>query len=837
MKITIPELSLVVLIGPSGAGKTTFARKHFKATEVLSSDYFRALVGDDETNQDVTQQAFDALHFVAAKRMEGRRMVVVDATNVQPEARKPLLEMARKYHYLNSAIVFDLPAELCLERNQQRPERNFGPHVVRTHVRLMRQSMRSLQREGFRAVHVLSSVEEVEQVVVERTPLWTDRRQVGGPLDLIGDVHGCFDELAELLTRLGYGVADEGAWRHPEGRKAVFVGDLVDRGPKTPDVLRLVMGMVEAGQALCVCGNHDHKLARHLNGGNVKMSHGLEASVEQLTGESEAFRQGVGRFLDRLVSHYMLDGGKLVVAHAGLSEELQGRASGKVRSFALYGETTGESDDLGLPVRLNWAAEYRGKAMVVYGHTPTAEAEWLNHTINIDTGCVFGGKLTALRYPELELVSVPARQMYCEPVRPLLPTTPKPVDDLLDLEDVNGKRHIDTRLHGRLMVREEQAAAALETMSRFALDPRWLIYLPPTMSPSETSKLPGLLEHPAEAFAYFGTRGVSHVVCQEKHMGSRAVLVICRDEETARKRFDIEEPMAGACYTRTGRRFFDDAVMEGELFGVVRAALDAAGFWERFQTTWFAFDCELMPWSAKAQALLRQQYAAVGCASRAALDQARGLLRQTKDEALRQRFEERATNAEAFTAAYRRYCWPVRSVQDLKLAPFHLLATEGAVHVDKDHVWHMETLHTLCRAAPNVLTATAYRVIELANEASRQEGIRWWEEMTGRGGEGMVVKPLAFVPPTHGRDKVQPALKCRGPEYLRIIYGADYTMPEHLERLRQRGLSHKRSLASREFALGVESLERFVKRESLRRVHECVFALLALESDPIDPRL
>jgi protein phosphatase len=266
--------------------------------------------------------------------------------------------------------------------------------------------MRSLQREGFRAVHMLSSVEEVDQVVVERTPLWTDRRQECGPFDLIGDVHGCFDELTQLLSQLGYVLPQEGLCHHPEGRKAVFVGDLVDRGPRTPDVLRLVMKMIGAGHALCVCGNHDQKLARHLNGGNVKMSHGLQASVEQLETEGEEFRQQVGRFLDKLVSHYVLDGGKLVVAHAGLSEELQGRASGRVRGFALYGETTGENDEFGLPVRLDWAAEYRGKAMVVYGHTPTPEAEWLNHTINLDTGCVFGGKLTALRYPEQELVSV-----------------------------------------------------------------------------------------------------------------------------------------------------------------------------------------------------------------------------------------------------------------------------------------------------------------------------------------------------------------------------------------------------------------------------------------------
>jgi protein phosphatase len=840
MKITIPELSLVLLIGPSGAGKSTFARKHFRPTEVLSSDYFRALVADDETSQEATPDAFDALHYVAAKRLALRRLTVIDATNVQPDARKPFVELARKYHYLLTAIVFDLPAELCHERNQQRPDRAFGPHVVRGHVRQLRQSLRSLEREGIKQVVVLSSVDEVEQAVVERVPLWTDKRQECGPFDIVGDVHGCFEELVELLGQLGY-VESEGVYRHPEGRKAVFVGDLVDRGPRVPDVLKLVMPMVQAGHALCVAGNHDHKLARKLSGGQGKVNHGLQESLTQLEAEPEGFRERVRRFLDRLLSHYVLDNGRLVVAHAGLREDLQGRASGKVRSFALYGDTTGESDEYGLPVRLDWALEYRGKAMVVYGHTPVAEPAWVNNTINIDTGCVFGGRLTALRYPERELVAVPARQTYCEPARPLVPVkTQPPADDLIDLEDVSGKRFIATRLHGNLTVREEQAMAALEVMSRFAIDPHWLIYLPPTMSPSETTRLPGLLEHPVEAFAYFAERGVSRVVCQEKHMGSRAVLIVCRDAEATRRRFGIDCPGAGICYTRTGRRFFEDDGTEGEFLGAVRSALDQSGFWEKFQTDWVCLDCELMPWSAKAQALLRQQYAAVGCASRAALAEAVTRLAQAGEQPgvaeLLARYERRADDARAFTAAYRRYCWPVHSVADLKLAPFHLLATEGKVHVDRDHVWHVEQLAEVCRFSP-ILLATPFKVIELGSEASRAEGIAWWEELTGRGGEGMVVKPIDFIPASPGREKVQPALKCRGREYLRIIYGPDYTLPEHLDRLRERGLGHKRSLASREFALGVEGLERFVRRESLRSVHECIFAILALESDPIDPRL
>ncbi len=324
------------------------------------------------------------------------------------------------------------------------------------------------------------------------------------------------------------------------------------------------------------------------------------------------------------MSHYVLDDGKLVVAHAGMKEEMQGRGSGKVRDFALYGETTGETDEFGLPVRFDWASEYRGQAMVVYGHTPVPEPDWLNRTVNIDTGCVFGGKLTALRYPEKEFVSIPAARTYCEPARPFLPPDERAPalsaqqvhDEVLDAEDVLGKRIIPTRLRGSVTIREENATAALEVMSRFAADARWLIYLPPTMSPCETSQAAGLLEHPAEAFAYFRNEGVPQVVCEEKHMGSRAVVVVCRDEKAARERFGVTTGESGIVTTRTGRRFFNDQDLERRFLDRVRAALTVADLWAKLHTSWVCLDCELMPWSAKAQELLRTQYAAVGSRAR-----------------------------------------------------------------------------------------------------------------------------------------------------------------------------------------------------------------------------
>jgi protein phosphatase len=868
MNISIPKLSLVVLIGPSGSGKSTFARKHFLATEILSSDACRAMVSDAEDNQAVTHDAFEVLHFIAAKRLALGRLTVIDATNVQPEARRPLVALARQYHCLPVAIVLNMPEKVCQERNRLRDERDFGPHVVRQQHSQLRRSLRGLAKEGFRHIFVLETPEEVEAATVERVPLYNDRRHEHGPFDIIGDIHGCCVELEALLGLLGYEVVGMGpdapalasgpVYAHPLGREAVFVGDLVDRGPRILDAVRLVRNMVASGAAFCVPGNHDMKLMRKLRGKDVRITHGLAqslAEIDALPAESrETFSTELIEFLDGLVSHYVFDDGKLVVAHAGMKAEMQGRGSGKVREFALYGETTGETDEFGLPVRHNWAAEYRGSAMVVYGHTPVPEAEWLNRTVNIDTGCVFGGKLTALRYPEKEFVSVPAARTYCEPARPFLAadeqapklTAQQIHDDVLDADDVLGKRIITTRLRGTVTIREANATAALEVMTRFAANPKWLIYLPPTMSPCETSSAAGLLEHPAEAFSYYRAQGAPKVICEEKHMGSRAVVIVCRDEQAAQERFGIAENEIGIVYTRTGRRFFNEPDLERLFLDRVRAALRAASFWESYSTTWVCLDCELMPWSAKAQELLRTQYAAVGAAGQASLPRAVAALEQaaarltgtnrTQLEEVKDEYRRREENVARFVAAYRHYCWPVSSLTDLKLAPFHLLATEGRVHVDRDHVWHMEELARVCRQDPELLLATPFRTVDVTDPASEAVGVGWWSTLTERGGEGMVVKPLGFIH-RGSRGLAQPAVKCRGREYLRIIYGPDYTKDANLSRLRGRGLAHKRSLALGEFALGIEGLERFVRREPLRRVHECVFGVLALESEPVDPRL
>ncbi|WP_030313996.1 polynucleotide kinase-phosphatase [Streptomyces sp. NRRL B-3229] len=837
--LPVTDLSLVVLVGASGSGKSTFARRHFKPTEVISSDFCRGLVSDDENDQGATKDAFDVLHYIAGKRLAAGRRTVVDATSVQSDSRRQLIDLAKQYDVLPIAIVLDVPEEVCAERNAGRTDRADMPvRVIKRHIRELRRSIRHLEREGFRKVHVLRGVADIENATVVTEKRFNDLTHLTGPFDIVGDIHGCAAELETLLGKLGY---TDGV--HPEGRTAVFVGDLVDRGPDSPGVLRRVMSMVKSGNALCVPGNHENKYGRYLKGRKVQHTHGLAETIEQMETVSDEFRAEVREFIDGLVSHYVLDGGRLVVCHAGLPEKYHGRTSGRVRSHALYGETTGETDEFGLPVRYPWAEDYRGRAAVVYGHTPVPEATWLNNTICLDTGAVFGGKLTALRWPERELVDVPAQQVWYEPVKPLKSEAPGGQDGRpLDLADVHGRRAVETRHQGRVAVREENAAAALEVMSRFAVDPRLLPYLPPTMAPTATSREEGYLEHPAEAFAQYAEDGVERVVCEEKHMGSRAVALVCRDADAARRRFGVDGP-TGSLYTRTGRPFFDDGSVTEEVLDRLRAAIGEAGLWSELDTDWLLLDAELMPWSLKAAGLLRSQYAAVGAASGAVFPGVLAALKGAADRGvevsdLLARQRERADAAGAFTDAYRRYCWTTDGLDGVRLAPFQILAVQGRSLAGLPHDEQLALLDRLVEHDPTGLLQTTRRLyVDTGDPESVRAGVDWWLEMTGRGGEGMVVKPLgAVVRSTEGR-LVQPGIKCRGREYLRIIYGPEYTRPENLERLRKRFLNHKRSLAIREYALGLEALDRLAEGEPLWRVHEAVFGVLALESEPVDPRL
>lgn len=831
--ISVPEPSLVILVGPTGCGKTTWASEHFAPTEVVSSDACRLLVADTTDGGFSTPSAFRVVHAIVEERLRLGFLTVVDATNLRRGDRASLVRLGRAAYLPVGAVVFDTPFGVCCSR---RPSLK---HVVRHHFRMTQVERVTGRKEGLAWVETVTH--HTPRVVV-RQPLHPDKRQDSGPFDIIGDVHGCADELAELLGKLDYVLQASGAWVHPEGRRLIFLGDLGDRGPKVVPVFSWVLDSIEAGTAVWLRGNHDDKLMRKLRGNPVKVSHGLGDTLEQLAALPEDQREALtSRLLaayGELPHHLVLDRGNLVVAHAGLPAPYQGRVGYEVRQFALYGSVEGKVRDDGMPIRDIWAPDYRGRAHVVYGHTAVRKPIWVSRTIGIDTGCAFGGALTALRWPEQELVSAPAHGTYAEvggwwadDPDEAAAGAPLSAGPLLKSRTVHTS-------YLPVSVKADRCAAAFEELVRWGVDPRWLVYLPPTMAPGEAApEGQPLLERPEEAFAYYRNHGVAQVVCEEKHMGSRAVVVVCQTPEVASRRFGVEG--MGAIYSRTGRPFFRKPEEEAALLARFSEAL--AGAWGSYLHDWAVFDVEIMPWSLKARGLLQAQYAGAASAairgfSQAAYDARLADWRGTEGiTELSERLALSETAAHAMRAAYRHYCWETEGLNQVRVAPFHLLATEGTVFADKDHGWHWQMTSAMAGCgAP--FQATDGRLVALGDEVACAETTEWWRKMTAAGGEGMVVKPFDFAA-KHDDRWIQPALKVRGREYLRIIYGLDYCEPWNLDRLRRRQTGRKRALAIQEFALGIEALRRFVEREPLQRVQDCILAVRALECDPLDPRL
>lgn len=578
--------------------------------------------------------------------------------------------------------------------------------------------------------------------------------------DIIGDVHGCDAELLALLGNLGH-PADPGL-PHPEGRTIVFVGDLVDRGPASPTVVMRVKTLVEAGRALCVAGNHDIRLAEALRGLPVEPGHGLEASLAQLAPLPADVRDDVAAFLAGLPGHLVLDDGRLVVAHAGLEEIHHGSDSIAAREAAIHGAYTGSFDDRPMPVRDDWASRYSGTAAVVQGHTPVAEAEWFNNTICIDTGCVYGDRLTALRWPERELVSVPAPTAWGRSARGPLP--PRRLAARPAAEPAATLPPVaETLATLRKSAAFEAGRAGHEASNGNQFDDRWVIHLPPTMSACDPSHHGDGLEHPLGAFAHYAAQGLRRVVCQEKHTGLRAVVVACRDANAAALRFGVHDGSTGAIHSRTGHRFLDGAE-EASLVDCIRAAAGEADLWGALDTDWICLDGELV-----------------------------------------------VPTGHAITEPRRLVC-------------FHLLAAAQGTFFDREHIWHLAKLATL--ATPGPIAVTGHLVVDLTRPTDVAAAIAWWHALTAGGAEGIVVKPI--TPAAGGvRGPVQPALKVRGAEWLRRVYGDDYRRPASLGALRDRSLAAKRRRALGQFTLGIESLERFVAGQPRRHVEACLSAHLA----------
>lgn len=810
MRLEIPDFGALVLTGSSGSGISRFARARFSPDEIFELDFFLSMTGADGADPASRQAAFDCLLQAAEKRLNNRKPVVIDAADLSKGERRRLLDFARRNNAPLTLTALNRPEAPC------RKFKGAGAFIA------------ALKDEGFDRAYTLKSPAEADAAEIVRVPVPSDKRGLRGPFDIIGDPHGCFWELCALLQKLGWRVDPEDLSAvPPEGRMAVFLGDLGDRGPESIKVFRLAMNMEQSGHALCLPGNHEHKLLRYLEGKPIRIGKGIGETIAKLKEEPPEFIERLKNFLKKQVSHYVLDEGRLVCSHAGLPERLQGRESAGVWEFCLFGSLTGEFDEYGLPVSADWTADYRGKALTCFGHYPKSNIIFYNNTIDLDAACVFGGELAALRYPEREIVKVKAAKVYKETSRPIEPVR---APSCLNIQDALGSRIVKTGLIPKISVEEDSAEAALEIMGRFCLDPASLIYLPPETPSCGKPGSEGL----SAAFKYYAKRGAGELVCAEKRGGARAVIIAARDPDAGR-RFNLTEKKDGIIYTETGRPFFEggrESIEEGLLKGL-KNALSANGFWEKYKTGWLCIDCEILPrpLAARGSEQVPRSLDAPGGPDN--LEEA--ILWLDKRGFSGPEDEEQAFNdllaalkgererEKALEDAWRRFFHTAHNISDIQITPLNIMASEDRVWSDVNHVLQLEIIREALSGWIN-LAPCRFISARPGDKASFKQAREFLEKTLSEGGAGMFIKPKDFISARGGR-LIQPALECLGEEASRIIYGPDSGLKDH-----KRGGSEARRRALREFALGLEGLERFVSGEPLYRVHECVFGALALKS-------
>ncbi len=859
MQLKLPQGAIVLCIGPSNSGKSTLLEKLIAEqlllrSEVVSSDTYRELVSDIqyidfstvspedqdvlyEDYQQLSMEAFHVLHEVVASRAKLNKVTFVDATHLRQAERAKYMEMAKKHHVPLIALVFDIPKEDIFKRDEQRLEPR-GKKRLEQQIRTFQNELRHIKKEPFAKLYIWRG--EDLTIARQASPHLLD---IGSGIDVIGDIHGCFDEMMALIQKLGYEKKGE-LYTHPQGRRLLSAGDIMSRGPKSLETMLFWLRQIEAGESFMIDSNHGWKIARWLQGQKVTLQHGDELVAQEFEQyekeygmeEAEALKK---RFADMLLaapSHYILARNnirKAVVAHAGILDRYIGKESKRIRDFCRYGDVQG-TDERGKPIRGDWFMDHKTNELIIWGHEPKLKPFKANRTINIDQGVVFGGQLTAFRYPEESFVAVDAQHNYAgDASNPLLEAKNKRFAPPQVKHFINGFT-VHTAAGEEFAIPKEKALAAMDAFSHHTLPLEQVLYIPPTMSPTpQTSALADYLEHPAEAFAYYKKHGVTQMIAEKKHMGSRAVIFIAKDEQVTKQLLNTEA--LGIITTRTGRAFFEEE-LQREVLQAIHQELLAKNYFDRFQTDYVLMDAEILPWNLKAHGLIDRQYANV--AEQALMDRKFLLnkLQTTTNIDMSNWAEEYAhklKNAARFDAVYQNYCWPTNELQGIQIAPFHILAHSQTTHFDKPHTWHME-MNALLAEDSSLFLATEYRLIE--TEQQEQEAITWWEDMTELGHEGIVIKPLHFIEKRKGK-LLQPAIKVRGREYLRIIYGMDYTDEAQLKALKKRNPSRKMRNALQEFSLGVEGIERFVQQESSARVHECTLAALALESEPIDPRL
>lgn len=865
MDIVLPYAGIVLLVGPSNSGKTTFLNQLMEIgqvlpSEVISSDDCRVLVSDvefidwkqrpnDEADglydlyQRISVEAFSLMDKLIETRCRLNKLTLVDATHLYPDDRKRYITLAKNNHVPIVAIVLDEKQNVLLERDKAR-ENPRGNRRIKQQYQIFQKEKRSIKKEGYFATYFISDTNNVEIKRRNDNPTYLD---VGNGIDIIGDIHGCYDEMIHILEKLGYEKNTEEYYVHPDGRRFLSLGDIMSRGPKSLATLDFFLRHVKEGLAYMIDSNHGWKIARWLDGRNVSFSHGDELVEEELAfmeekmgmESSKLYKQELKSFLLNAPSHYVLTKNgvpTLVCTHAGIKDEYIGKQSHEISDFCRYGDSEG-IDETGRPIRRDWTIHHKSNSLIIWGHDPKPKPLVINNTINIDQGVVFGGELTAYRYPENEFVSVQATKDYSEGrANPLLELKKNRLNPPNIAKFINGYSVL-TDLVGEIRISKEYVIPSIDMVSHFTVPLEELVYIPPTMSPPPVpSSLENYLEHPREVINYYRSMGIERMVAEKKHMGSRAILYLFKDLVAGLKY--VGRNTLGVIYTRTGRRFFNEET-EYKILSRINKALITSNYFEKYNTEFILLDAEIMPWNLKAKELINNQYAHVS--ENAMLD--RSLLKNKIESAVSEHkeisiwlreYEQKLHNARVFKEVFQKYCWEIHAIDQIQIAPFHILAHSNETFFDKPHTWHMK-MNKEFSMIDSLFVETEFMVI--TDDVSEEEVINWWEQITSDGHEGIVIKPETFIAKSKKGKLIQPAIKVRGRKYLHIIYGMDYLQQKNLERLKKRNVGKKQKHALREFALGVEGIQRLVDGEPIERIHECVLSILAMESDPVDPRL
>lgn len=759
----IAENALIVFMGMDPDTMRQYAHQHFPHIRYIDLEECYKLLSDENSDLTITDiEVFDFFLSWIHQRTAIGNPTIAGGNWLHRSQRKQLAEVASKNHVSLQLLLFTLKTKRA------------STSVKRFHA-----ALQTLKQEGFKKIIALDHESQLNAPAFHRKPLAVNLRHLSGPFDIIGDVHGCFDELRQLLHQLGHTLTyEKAAWGidHPQKRKLIFVGDLADRGPKSVDTLTFVMDLTLAHKAYAIKGNHDDKLFRYLKGNNIAAQHGLETTIVELEHQEKAFHQRLYHFLKNLPAHLVLDRGNLVVTHAAIHARYIGKEDPVIEQFCMYGPTTGKLDENGFPERLRWQEDYDGKAWVVYGHTPVLTAAWQGNTVNIDTGAVYGNGLTALRYPEWTTVFQPSFHTYAPSKRLEIKPSDLPAPDWNNMAipaEGEGVALEGPDEHG-IFIDPASVNNARVYFTNLALPLQALPYLPPSypLTPVLASKEIG---NPIPAIEKYAAAGVTALTAELQPAGQKCVILIVKDPHTAVVHFALKS-FKGSILQPNGMPVFENDVLTDRCLDQLHHMLTAANWWELFRSNWFVFEAfiqhsgytriplsyyrrHLLPWLKETQHL------------NDTLPHA-----QAKGEAfenLKTYWSERVTWDDDYNTCYEQFNQPCTKLLAPVIWPSVLVASSTQVFLGQPVNWHFKTLQTLVNKAPELLLSVPQFQIQVAQETDWEMAENHWRSLDPNTWEGIVIKPAR-----NANHKLLPGLLCRAHPLHLLYLGPSMLAPE-----------------------------------------------------------